>query len=345
MAVELTHGSLFSGIGGFDLGFDRAGIDTLWQVERDPYCLKVLEKHWPDVTRYTDVRSVHGILAHPTSEQDRRIQQPELSSNTRAGCQQCLAPVDIITGGFPCQPFSVAGKRRGTADDRHLWPEMRRIIEEVRPRWVVAENVPGLIKLALDAVLSDLEALGYTVGAVTVPACAVDAPHRRDRLWIMAHAEHDGRADAKVAGGAGARDDQAAGPSRAEQPERSGGRARRSADVADTAQQLLDGSGHTGTAGRQESPDGGGADAIRHADTRDGEGQQLPGQQGEARPAPGRWWSAEPAVGRVAHGVPRRVDRLKALGNAIGPAIAEEIGAMIIACERQRDTLPVETMP
>ena len=311
----LTHGSLFSGIGGFDLGFERAGIKTLWQVECDPYALKVLEKHWPDVKRYTDVRSVHGVLAHATQSGQLRAEQQEndSSSTTRRGtddahqkgqgdCDGCLPRVDLISGGFPCQPFSVAGKRRGTDDDRHLWPEMYRIIEEVRPRWVVAENVPGLIKMALDQVLSDLEALGYTVGAVTVPACAVNAPHRRERLWILAHAKSIG--------------------SREETDKRSIDGA--SADVADTAQQLFDRHGHTGTAGRQESPDGGSDDANTNG-------------QSARRSTKSRTehceWLPEPNVGRVAHGVPHRVDRLKALGNAIVPQIAEVIGHMILAVE------------
>src|SRR3990167_2874079 len=196
--MALTHGSLFSGIGGFDLGFSRVGIETVFQVECDPYCLKVLEKNWPDVKRYADVRSVHGVLAHAQhaglegyAGHGGAGHEPgrQLAETNRPACSGCLPSVDLISGGFPCQPFSVAGKRRGTADDRHLWPEMRRVIAEVQPRWVVAENVPGLITLALDAVLSDLEALGYTTGAVTVPACAVDAPHRRERLWIVAHTE------------------------------------------------------------------------------------------------------------------------------------------------------------
>src|SRR3990167_5315568 len=187
----LTHGSLFSGIGGFDLGFERAGITTLWQVEIDPYCQAVIAKHFPDAKRYADVQSVHGILAHASLERRQQDCKGTLSNeaphegwpsksnhqlassgkgNSQGRCPACLPAVDVITGGFPCQPFSVAGKRRGISDDRWLWPQMRRVIEEVRPRWVVAENVLGLITLALDTVLSNLEALGYATGAVTVPA-------------------------------------------------------------------------------------------------------------------------------------------------------------------------------
>src|SRR3990167_9267321 len=164
--MDLTHGSLFSGIGGFDLGFERAGFTTLWQVEIDPYCQAVLAKHFPKATRYTDVR--------------------ECGVNN-------LASVDVISGGFPCQPFSVAGKRGGTADDRYLWPEMLRVISALRPTWVVAENVYGLLTLesglVFESVLSDLESEGYGCQAFIIPACAVDAPHRRDRVWIVAHTD------------------------------------------------------------------------------------------------------------------------------------------------------------
>jgi len=263
--MDLTHGSLFSGIGGFDLGFERAGFKTIWQVEIDPYCQAILAKHFPQAQRFRNIKRFRSC--------------------------KTLTPVDVITGGFPCQPFSVAGKRCGTADDRYLWPEMRRVIEEVRPRWVVAENVPGLIKLALDQVLSDLEALGYTVGAVTIPACAVDAPHRRERLWIVGYAESSQRGLSTQS-----RTDDL-------ESQRSG------ADVAHAAQQR-----------GQRRPMG---------------PRQAEPQGPHERVAGLRRWEPEPGVGRVAHGVPHRVDRLKALGNAIVPQIAEEIGRMILAVEQE----------
>ena len=161
----LTFGSLFAGIGGFDLGLERAGMECVWQCEKDPYALKVLEKHWPDVRRYDDITTLDAAT---------------------------LAPVDLICGGFPCQPFSVAGKRKGASDDRFLWPAMLKVVETVRPTWVLGENVPGLISLGLDGMLSDLEGLGYSVRAFVVPACAVDATHRRDRLWVIAHSDSIG---------------------------------------------------------------------------------------------------------------------------------------------------------
>lgn len=155
----LTVGSLFSGIGGFDLGLERAGMSVRWQVENNAYCNRVLAKHWPTVPRYGDIRTVDWGT---------------------------VEPVELICGGFPCQPFSVAGKRRGTADDRYLWPEVVRCLDALRPTWFLGENVPGLIKMALDQVCIDLERLDYTVWPVCLPACAVDAPHLRQRVWIVA---------------------------------------------------------------------------------------------------------------------------------------------------------------
>lgn len=150
---------LFSGIGGFSLGLERTGgFETVAFCEIDPFCQKVLKKHWPDVPIFEDVRTLNYD-----------------------------GPVDVITGGYPCQPFSMAGKRKGHDDDRHLWPAMFSLIQKYRPAWVIGENVAGHITMGLDSVLADLESTNYATRTFVIPACAVGAPHRRDRTWIIAN--------------------------------------------------------------------------------------------------------------------------------------------------------------
>ena len=157
---------LFSGIGGFSLGFERCGMQTAAFCEIDGYCRQVLRTHWPRSPIYSDIKSLTNRRLHHDGIHD----------------------IDLICGGYPCQPFSTAGNQRGERDPRHLWPEMYRLIRELRPRWIVCENVAGHVELGLDTVLADLDDAGYTTTPFVVPACAVGAPHRRDRLWIVAHA-------------------------------------------------------------------------------------------------------------------------------------------------------------
>src|SRR5947208_11045335 len=166
MAEEITHGSLFAGIGGFDLGFERAGIKTIWQVEIDDYCRRVLAKHWPSVERFSDVRGVG---------------------------KDVLAPVDIVSGGFPCQDLSNAGKRAGIDGERSgLWSEMHRVICELRPRYVVVENVAALLIRGMGRVLGDLAEIGYDAEWDCFRASDFGAPHERERVFLIAYPHSNG---------------------------------------------------------------------------------------------------------------------------------------------------------
>ena len=163
--MTMTHLSLFTGIGGLDLAAEWAGFETVGQCEWADYPTKVLEKHWPDVPRWRDIRTLTGE-----------------SFYERTG----LRTVDIISGGFPCQPFSVAGKQKGKEDDRYLWPEMLRVIRELRPKWVVGENVSGLVRSALTDVLSGLEEIGYQARTYSTEARDVGGCFRGQRIAIVA---------------------------------------------------------------------------------------------------------------------------------------------------------------
>ncbi len=171
--AKVKHFDLFSGIGGFALAAKRVGWETTGFCEIDPFCQKVLKKHWPDVPIYCDIKELDG---------------------------ETIGNVDILTGGYPCQPFSTAsaGKRRGAEDDSYLWPEFNRIIRETRPAFVIAENVVGHISMGLDAVLADLEDADYTCRTFIIPACAVNAPHRRERVWVVANSNSGGKPDGTI---------------------------------------------------------------------------------------------------------------------------------------------------
>lgn len=198
--MTFTVGSLFAGIGGLDLGFERAGFVVRWQIEIDEFCCRVLERHWPDVPRYRDVRECFGPfeLADADRETGGRL-LPDAALPADSGAEalptappeprrrsHLLQPVDVLIGGFPCQPHSCAGKRLGRDDPRHLWPEYARLVRELRPSWICAENVPGLRHTAADDVLGDLDAAGYAAWPLVVGASDVGAPHRRKRVFIVA---------------------------------------------------------------------------------------------------------------------------------------------------------------
>jgi DNA (cytosine-5)-methyltransferase 1 len=161
--------SLFAGIGGIDLAAQWAGIETVAFCEIDPFCQKVLKKHWPGVPIFEDVRKLRKQTLIDT------------------GVIGDGSAIDIICAGYPCQPFSHAGERKGKEDDRHLWPEVSRLLQEIRPTWFLGENVAGHVTLGLDDVLSDLERIGYAAEPFIIPACAVGASHRRDRVFVLAH--------------------------------------------------------------------------------------------------------------------------------------------------------------
>jgi DNA (cytosine-5)-methyltransferase 1 len=270
---------LFSGIGGFSLGLERAGMRTVTFCEIDPYCRAVLRKHWPGVPIWDDVRTITAKTVADTLKDSSthaggsafvpgklldEIGRQETSNGS--GTSGTGTGIDVICGGFPCQDISVAGKGAGIDGERSgLWSEYARIISEVRPRYVIVENVAALLGRGLERVLGDLAALGFDAEWHCIPASAVGAPHRRDRVWIIAYA---GCAGSQGTG-----------------------------DVCDPT-----------------------------LDARAGQSLLLDeGIRGQ--------WIAEPDVGRVAHGIPARVDRLRALGNAVVPQIPEIIGRAIMSLE------------
>jgi len=309
--VTLTVGSLFSGIGGIDLGLERAGMTIRWHSEIEHYACRVLHKHWPHVPNLGDIRTIDWTD---------------------------IEPVDIIAGGYPCQPFSLAGRRAGTDDPRHLWPYFRNAIRHLRPRFALLENVAAHLGLGFGDVLSDLAALGYDTRWDCIPAAAVGAPHLRDRVFVIATradrpeqrrptADSDNRralhtfrsrwnapwhggplmADTdSMAGQEGiavtGRPETVGEPGTEQGTERRGGVRRGTPPMADTDS--------AGPQGRPQSSDSQRQNTNRHVRTLDG-------------------WAPEPAVGRVADGIPHRMDRLRGLGNAVVPQVAEYLGHII----------------
>jgi len=304
----MAHVDLCSGIGGFALGFEWAGLSKpVLFCDIEPWSRKILKKHWPDVPIAEDVK--------------------ELADDPDGLIPEC----SIITAGYPCQPFSLAGERRGSEDDRHIWPYIFSIVQAKRPAWCVFENVYGHVSMGLDEVLSDLEREAYAVRPFVVPACATDAPHRRDRVWIVAR---------NVGNTISSRQCWNNGRWSGQKPEN------RHEDVANTKSMHSDGGRkHSQQGERQVSKLGesSGSNDVADTDSKLGEAQHersVLGKQNTKGSAEGHsdeglqgnWqWKPEPSVGRVAHGIPRRVDRLKGLGNAIVPQVAMRIGQTIKA--------------
>ncbi len=269
---------LFSGIGGFSLGLERTGgFETVAFCEMDAFCTKILNKHWTNVPIFNDVRTI---------------------------TDEFKGSVDLICGGFPCQPFSVAGNKKGKEDDRYLWPAMLNCIKVYRPSWVIGENVTGIIKMALDEAISSLEAEGYSVRTFVIPACATNAPHKRDRVWIVAYSYSEGK----------------------------------QSNFEHVIKSCEKKQGKLGRGCRKEH-----IFPHSTSQRSQGQGQSeqsLYSKTNRKREANNAFcfginnqWAVEPDVGRVAHGVPDRVDRLKSLGNAVVPQVVAQIGHAILTAE------------
>mgnify|MGYP003677167341 FL=1 len=293
---------LFSGIGGFAVGLEATNFfKTTCFVEQEPYCKEVLRHHFPEVPILGDIKNV------------KRSDLPDPDP-------------DVIVGGFPCQPFSSAGLQKAQSDSRHLFPEMFRLIKECRPSWVIGENVIGIVKLGLDEVLTDLENEGYATRTFNIPACAIGAPHLRQRVWIIAHSDSKRKSNGAI--DAQAQGELVADPSISGLQEHGYGQTKdaieRSKDVADP-QSKRHGRGSSKKCGNEQ----------RIILPKEQEGGEM-GREAEGCGEPHRpdqWWESEPPVGRLAHGVPNRVSQIRALGNSIIPQIAKEIGNAIKTAE------------
>jgi len=301
---------LFSGIGGFSIGLERAGFETVAFCEIDKYCRLVLKKHWKDIKIYPDVREI----TRQQYEQD--------------GCEL----PEVITGGFPCQPFSVAGRQKGTGDNRYLWPQMFRVIKEFKPRWIIAENVRGIINIqhgmVFERVHTDLESQGYETQTFIIPAAGVGAPHRRDRVWIVANSRRTirGEQSSRNKEGIGSGTSQETKRSAdSDSVTRSSEREKIMADSNVNREKWNQSENRKGSRLEQSSK------AVANSKRVYVQGQQDRPRQEQSRRS--GWWDIEPDVGRVADGVQGRIYRLKGLGNSIIPQIAEEIGRAILKAE------------
>lgn len=278
---------LFAGIGGIALAAEWAGIEAIAFCEIDPFCQKILKKHWPHVPIFDDIRKLNRqvLEEHGVIEKD--------------------GTVDIISGGFPCQPYSIAGKRRGKEDDRDLWPEMFRIIQELKPTWVVGENVANFANMELERSLTDLESEGYETQAFIIPACAVNANHRRDRCFIVAYSDSKRRQEYNVAKKPGEKE---------------------FSSWNDFKKVLR----HTNSQPKSKADQG--IKPVRSG--REARGTIAKEYRGV--PSGKHWETNQPAVCRVDDGLSNRLDkdRLKALGNAVVPQQIYPIFQAIMQIER-----------
>ncbi len=282
---------LFSGIGGFSYAAERlvGGFETVAFCEIDPYCQKVLKRHWPDVPVHNDVRRL-------ADEADGY-----------------RGLVDVVCGGYPCQGFSLAGSRKGQEDDRHLWPEMLRIIQAARPRFVIGENVAGHITLGLDTVLSDLAAEDYTARAFVIPACAKDAKHRRDRVWIVAHTS-SGEWESRAKKQGSLREV----PKNRREHDYFGRSSKAHAEVfSNTTGQRQQRQRKFERSSSQEK------ETERQADNAFTIGEP-------------HIWATESNICRTLDGVSNRMDRIKSLGNSVLPQVVAEIFIAIKAMANDR---------
>ena len=325
----MNHLDLFSGIGGFSLALEKVGFKTIAFCENDPYCRLLLQKHWKGVTIHNDIKKLEA--------------------------KDIKEPIDILTGGFPCQPYSVAGKQKGTDDNRCLWPDMFRIIKEVKPTFVIAENVRGIINIqdgmVFETVCSDLEAEGFEVQSFVIPAAGVNAPHKRERVWIVGYSKHNGSLTTKIKRRNNKIDDRTTkGKNTSIEPERTSGS--RDNEIMENSRRKL----HEGASFGEKNEDeirkenankferSSGESTFDVANTKSeqsdtddnrqesrevSEQKQIESRGGRSWTLREASWSSEPDVGRVANGIPGRAYRLRGLGNAVVPKIPEEIGKAI----------------
>ena len=363
--MKLKHLDLFSGIGGFSLGLEATGgFETMAFCDIEEYPRQVLQKHWPHVKQYKDIKELNY----------ERLKADGIDS------------IDIITGGYPCQPFSVAGRKKGEEDPRHLWPEYFRLVKELRPTWVIGENVSGHIKLGLDTVIKDLESEDYSVRPFSISASSIGANHQRERIWILAYSERNGLLAAeKQRSFEKTISNQSKRKNDTLNVERTSSVSETKSDVVNT--DSIRSLQHTETT-KETSGRGTEASLVSTSDVENSRRSQWPraeqrgenenetrkenanqferssstsevdvantnderlqrqwqsrnqfsprfnssresSEEGQRTMGQG-WWESEPNMGRVAHGIPKRVDRLKSLGNSLVPQIPYYIGKTIL---------------